>query len=270
MSNCRTRMAIEHRKPEVDLEKRILRGVVAMTDRLASDGAIVLMPGLDTKDRFEGNPIVQAKHARAGDMSARPDVIGRAIEIERGEHELVFEVQFADTELGREYAYLYGLNPEREVFMRAWSGGFRVIASDFLSPDTAKAQYPAQWDEAVFADLPTYVQARIQVVTRSSLTEFSAVGRGADKAALTRALRGGCRAAGDVIAAQEHDDLEAMLARAFAAAYQSAPIQRDLEDIRRRVLALEGKGASAALRGDTDELRQAIESLTTIARGERA
>lgn len=265
MNNYRTRAAIETRTPEIDLEKRILRGVVAMTDRLASDGGIVLMPGLDTATYYERNPIVQAKHARAGDMSAKADVIGRATAMERTAHELVFEVQFADTELGREYAYLYGLNEKREVFMRSWSGGFRVLASDWLSPETARAQYAEQWDETVFASLPEWMGGRIEVISKSALTEFSAVARGADRQALTRALRGGVRAAADVLAEQEFDSLQTVLTRAMTAS-MSAAWRSDLERIERRVLALEGKGASAALRGDTDELREAIERMTQLIR----
>lgn len=259
------RSEITSKATEIDLEKRILRGVVAMTDKLATDGAIVLMPGLDTKERYEANPIVQAKHARAGDSSARADVIGRAIEMAKGEHDLVFTVQFADTELGREYAYLYGVNAERQAFMRAWSGGFNVRASDFLSASTARAQYAAQWDDAVFDALPSYAGDRIEIVTRSSLSEFSAVGRGADKAALTRALRGGCGAAGDVLAAQDFDNLQEMLIRAMTASV-SAAWQRDLKDFERRLLALEGKGAAAALQGDTAVLRAELESLIHMVR----
>ncbi|MDD5705426.1 MAG: hypothetical protein PHR35_05840 [Kiritimatiellae bacterium] len=265
MSIVRTREAIETRPPEIDLEKRILRGVVAMTDRLASDGAIVLMRGLDTKERFEPNPIVQAKHARSADASAQADVIGRAIELTRGEHELVAVVQFADTQLGREYAYLYGVNPEREVFMRAWSGGFSVRASDFIAAETARQQYAAQWDADVYDALPSWASERIEIVSRSSLSEFSAVGRGADKAALTRALRNGCRAAGDVIAAQDADDLRQMLAAALAPIVP-ASLKRDLESIEGRLLALEGKGAAAVLQGNTAELRAELESLMQMVR----
>lgn len=263
-TSVRIRTAIENKAPDVDIEKRILRNVVVMTDKLASDGAIVLMSGLDTKDRFESNPIVQAKHARAGDMSPQADVIGRAIDLTRGEHELVSEVQFADTDLGREYAYLYGVNPEKEVFMRAWSGGFRVLTSDLLEVDAVKDQYAAQWDQAQFDQFPSWMD-RVEIVRASSLTEFSAVGRGADKAALTRALRDGVRAAGDVIANQDFENLQAMLQRAVMAS--AAPAWRmDLERINRRLLALEGKGTSAALQGDTDELRAEIEKLTAMIR----
>ena len=266
--NMRTRVAIDTKAPDIDLEKRILRNVVAMTDRLASDGAIVLLPGLDTAEHYEGNPIVQAKHGRAAGTSAKADVIGRAIEMVRTEHELIFTVQFADTELGRDYSYLYGVNPEREVYMRAWSGGFTVLAADLLAAETAMAQYPAQWDKSVFESLPQYARQQVEIVRRATLTEFSAVGRGADKAALTRALRDGCRAAGDVLAGQDIDDLQAMLTRALGAA-ESASLVREIDSIRRRVQALEGKGASAALQRDSDELRRAIEELTQIVRGMR-
>lgn len=259
----KTRMAVASKTPEIDLQKRILRQVIFLTDRLASDGGIVLMDGVDLAERYLPNPIVQAKHAMASGTNQTADVIGRSIEILPGAHEIIATVQFADTALGRDYAYLYGVNPEKEVYMRAWSAGFNVLESEMLSGNLAQKRYPEQWDSKQFEMLPSWLQDRIEIDTRTMVTEFSAVARGADRNCLTRAANDGCKTAGELIARVEFDDLREMFASINR---MVAVFPEELARLNRRLLAIEGKGASAALDGDTDELRAELCKLTEMAR----
>jgi hypothetical protein len=231
-----------------------VRSVIA-TRLLARDGGIVLPSGILTKF-FEQNPVVLARHAQNEDSSS--PVIGRSLGLLANERGMESVTQFADTELGREYAYLYGVNPMKEVFMRAWSFGWRTLAQEWWTRERAQQFLGADWDEETAAGLE-----QVWVAVQSEMHEYSAVPVGADRAALSRAFGAGVRTAGQLIVGL--DLAEAQREIAQLKFIQGETSQR-FAKLEAQLQAQISHGAAAADPGDSAEVLAAIRELTALAR----
>lgn len=244
--------------PEIDVSKRSIKACVA-TQMLARDGGIVLLNGVDLR-AFKLNPVVQALHGMSDDI--RSPVIGRAADVTVHGININATTLFADTELGREYAYLYGVNEKKEVFMRAWSFGWTTLDMDFVSLDEARTMLGAAWDEATVPQVCRRY-GEVWVARKSEMLEYSAVPVGADRAALSRAFAQNIRTAGTLVA-----DID--LKEAQAAIDELRKNNRDLaarcdrfdEDIK----ALRSEGSAAAARGDSAGLVEAIRAMCATAK----
>lgn len=250
------------RPVECDVEKRRLLNAIFATTGLASDGAIILPTGIDVA-RFQENAVITDRHvnlpgAPATDQAAA--VIGNADNLERTSLELVAEVQFADTERGREYAHLYGCNAEKRAYMRAWSIEGNFMEAQPISWDVARKLADKYWDQPL-ADRMQKAGARPRVCTRFLLKMVAAVPNGADRHALTRACREGNQVAGELVARMDFD----------LAGMELADLKKKLNESDERIVRLEqelqalrGEGASAAARGDSEAILQAVRELLKI------
>jgi HAMP domain-containing protein len=246
--------------PEIDLEQRTVRAVV-MTRLLARDGGIV-MPGGIILRHYQANSVVLAMHGSGLDRNS--PVIGRSLSLAVDPAGMTSLTQFAETDLGREYAYLYGVNPKREVYMRGWSFAWRTIELDWLDHVEAKAFLGRDWDDDAYAASP---YERVWVARRSEMHEYSAVAVGADREALSRAYGDGIRAAGEMVTEIDCREIAAELAdvRDELNNFQGET-KRIVQELEQQLKALRRDGAAAAARGDTAELRERLRDLVTIAR----
>lgn len=256
---------LSERPPQVDLEQRILRNVVPVTAGLASDGWIIVPAGIDL-DGFRANPIVTRRHLmQTGDAivsDERPVVIGRALNPRLNSGELVTDVQFPDTDLGRDYAYLYGVNPAREVYMRAWSIEGPILERGAVNFEEARKLAGEYWDE-ITAERVRNRQTQVNVAVRFAMLAFAAVPAGADKHALTRAYRAGVATAGDIVARMDLQDAGALLAEVGAMMKNQEARMARLEQ---ELKALRGEAASAAARGDSEAILREARALVDMAR----
>lgn len=241
--------------PEIDLEQRTVRAQI-VTKLLARDGGIVLPEGINASF-FQQNPVVQALHGMADEL--RSPVIGRSIALAVNAAGMESVTQFADTELGREYAYLYGVNPQKEVFMRAWSFGWRTLSQVWISEGEAKELLGSAWDEQAYAASPF---ERVWVAQKSEMLEYSAVAVGADRAALSRAYADGNRAAGAAVAQMDFRECSALieLLRDDYANLRDEHARR-IRKIEEDLMALRRDGTAAAARGDTAGLLEGLRML---------
>jgi len=251
--------------PDMDLENRILRNVVVATEQLASDGMIIIASGISLVD-FLANPTVTAKHGYA--MTAESTTIARALKITQANRMLVSEVQFAETDLGKEYAYLYGLNEKKEVFMRAWSIEGPVVESESWDFKRAKEYLGKDWNEEQAALISRW-STTIQAATKMVMKTFSAVEVGADRGALTRAYSDGVKVAGELVARMDLGNAEKQIAdlrsqlEAMKRSMETEFLRMELAVLTKQTLALGSDGAAAAARGDTAELLQELHALRT-------
>ncbi len=177
-------------QPTIDREQRTIRAQVA-TRALARDGGILQTENC-ILDYYRGNPVVQFRHGFTND---RMPVVGRCLELIPTELGLDAVIQFADTELGKESAYLYGLNDAEEVYCRGWSFGWETLRYEFWTVADARRYVPSSlWDERLVQDDPG--DRGIWVATLSEMTEFSVVPVGADRHGLSRAFGEGIQTAG--------------------------------------------------------------------------
>ena len=244
------------RAPDVDVEQRILRGITVATRALAADGYILEPSGIE----FEGylrDPQVRAMHIAGDRGEGRSPVIGRALAFAVGDRELLSEAQFADTELGREYAYLYGVNPAREVYMRAWSVNVNLLESRPVGRDEALRLAGDLWDEEVARKMAAEGRS-VVYAPRSRMVEYSAVVTGADRHALTRAWTGGVSTAGHILAEL---DLAEALDQIADLKQSQRNLTSQLEGIENDLQALRRDGAAAAARGDTAEILDLLNGL---------
>jgi hypothetical protein len=243
---------------EIDLERRVVRGAIG-TDGIADDGAVILLAGVDFS-RYLQNPVVCARHARAGMAQdgggdARPQVIGRCLGIAVAGGEIVAETQFADTPLGAEWGWLYGINPAREVYMRAWSMRAEIVESETWGMDRLRRHLGTRFDEG---RLPSDVRRTrtALAVLRSDFLEYSCVEIGGDRAALTRAHGDGCALAGELVLRMDLTEARAALAAQG----------REMDVLRERVRGIEelvrGRdGRAAATPNDTALILDRLHSL---------
>jgi hypothetical protein len=246
--------------PEMDLEQRILRRVVVATRRLASDGWIIEPMGIDLS-RYVENPIVTADHDPVTGKIG--EVIGRSLSLERDTLGLISATQFADTEKGREYAYLYGLNAKKEVFMRAWSIEGSILARASLSFGQAQSLLGPLWDQNMADILRAKGATAVSIADKFLMRTYAATGVGADRGALTRACGEGVRVAGELVATLDLVEIRRemnLLRKEFTT---------KIETFEQQLLALRGDGAAAAARGDTAELLDQLRELSELAREKR-
>lgn len=246
--------------PTIDKEKRTIRNTVT-TRLLARDGGIVKPEGIITRF-FEQNPVVQALHGR-GDTRNSP-VIGKSLGLEVTPRGMESVTQFADTELGREYAYLYGINDKGEVFMRAWSFGWNSLEVERWSLDQAKSYLGNDWDESVLSVFDKRMND-VWVSVRSEMLEYSAVAVGADREGLSRAFAGNVRMAGELITAL---DLEAARSEICALKNNTNELTARCDLFEQKIQALSREGSEAARRGDSSALLEEIKSLVRLVKGE--
>jgi len=243
---------------EVDVPNRILRRAQFATRRIASDGGIVMPEGLDVH-YFEQNPVVLARHGLSD--SAEPPIIGRSLSVQRNHLGLESATQFADTALGREYAYLYGVNAEREVYARGWSFGWTTTDLEWWDLDVARAWLGRDWDEA---SVPPWVMrdGQVWVAKRAILNEYSAVPLGADKAALSRAyMDKGVPLAGRMVAAMD-------LAEARDLLGQVRDVVGRVDRLEEQLKALSRDDAPAARQGDSGALLAEIRAVVREWKGQ--
>jgi len=248
-------------EPEIDVAERTVRAVIA-TRLLARDGGIILPDGIVTRF-FEQNPVVQAQHGMSDEL--RSAVIGRSLGLKRDARGVESVTQFADTELGREYAYLYGVNEEKEIYMRGWSFGWRTLEMAFWSLKQAREFLAEDWNEDVVSGLMANLD-EVWVAKRCEMTEYSAVAVGADREALSRAFGDGVRTAGELITdmdLREATRLVGELRREVD--HNNARIRKAERDIQ----ALRGEGASAAARGDSEAIARELRGMVRGVRREQ-
>ena len=245
--------------PNIDLEQRTIESVIT-TRAIARDGGVVLPRGIDTR-HFEANPVVQARHGHGAGPKAM--VVGRSLGLSRTERGMSSITQFANTELGREYAYLYGVNEEQEVFMRAWSFGWMPLELDYWNLAQARLNLGEDFDEAVLSTFDLR-HDEVWVSVRSEMHEYSAVEVGADRGALSRAWNNGVRVAGELVAQLDLRNAETELAKLRSnqeeLAGQVDRLQQDMQALRR-------DGAAAVTRGDTAELLERITRMAELVKG---
>jgi polyhydroxyalkanoate synthesis regulator phasin len=259
-----TATAPETWSPDVDLDRRVLRNAAFGTTGLAADGIIILPSGMSLATYIR-NPIVTARHmlipGEPIKQDAEPIVIARTLKIHADDWELHGdEVQFADNDLGRQYAYLYGVNPDREAYMRMWSTEVFRIESTGATFEQARRISGKYWDENIAARVASATRG-VRVWTKTDLAGVSVAALGADRGALTRAANAGVVLAGELVARidlsearTEVADLKRMISE------NSGRIDR----IEKQIQALGRDGASAATRGDSEALLKEIRALRAL------
>lgn len=242
-------------QPDIDLEGRQMTFRVT-TRLLARDGGIVLPEGIVTK-WYESNPVVGIRHMLADWDSPRPLVAGRALTLERDARGMSSRMQFADSELGREWGYLYGLNPEGEVYMRAVSFAWSTMARETWTIDEAREYLGEDWDEDAVPEMSRRYN-EVWVAKRSEMHEYSLVEVGADREALSRALSDGVRTAGEILTRM---DLGAARREIDNLKQEGAQTGKRLAKLEADLQALAGDGAEAARRGDSSALLGQVREL---------
>jgi len=247
---------------EVDVAKRILKRARIMTNGIASDGGIVIPSGISVRF-YEQNPQVFLRHG-CTDNVAFP-VVGRSLGLTPSATGMESVTQFADDPdgLGRQIAYLYGVNEENEVYSRGWSFAWKTLEREWWSLSQARDYLGDAYDEDLVPD-EALESGQIWVVARCAMNEYSAVPLGADRKALSRAYSDkGIRLAGEIIARM---DLESATREVADLKTQSEVDRKRLDKLEQDILALSRDGASAAARGDTDAVRSALEEMLSAVR----
>lgn len=104
----------------IDAEKRQITGV-ASSEIIDRDGEIVSIEAIKRAvPAYMQNPVILAAHKHRTD-SGRSPVVGSVVAYKFQRKDFIITVQFADTELGREYWELY-----KNKHQRAFSMGFGV------------------------------------------------------------------------------------------------------------------------------------------------
>jgi hypothetical protein len=242
--------------PEIDLEKRTIRSRI-MTKLIARDGGIIKPEGIISRF-FEANPVVLAIHGFGDEL--RSPVIGKSLGLERADVGMDSVTQFAETDLGREYGYLYGVNPKKEVFMRAWSFGWATLQMEWWNREEAKSYLGSLWDEDTAARLDT-----IWVAVKSEMHEYSAVAVGSDREALSRAFSDGVRAAGELISEMDlgeaKREIRALQERLDTFGKSQGEVRSIVERLQKDMQALRDDGAAAVSRGDSAALLQELRAI---------
>jgi hypothetical protein len=239
-------------KVETDVKNRILKRAVFVTRYIATDGGIVLPAGINVKP-YADNPVVLSMH---GHGAAFP-VVGRSLGLKGTADGMESVTQFADTAIGRELAYLYGVNEAGEVYARGWSFGWDNVAVETWTLDRALATVPDQDPETI----PAWVRRmnEVWVAVKSVMNEYSAVPLGADRKALSRAWSANVDLAGRMLASLDLDDAQNELAAMRAKMEsQGAMIERLEKDVQ----ALRRDGPAAVTRGDSAEVLEQVRRLS--------
>lgn len=238
---------------EVDVASRTLKRALFVTRAIASDGMIVVPDGINVRF-FQENPVVLAIHGRTDKFP----VCGRSLGMKGTREGMESVTQFADTELGRELAYLYGVNEKREVYARGWSFAWSTKKYETWTVEHAKQWLGADWDPAL---VPEWVVRNdmVDVVLECVMNEYSAVPLGADKKALSRAYgEAGNRTAAAWLADLDLTEALDLIRRLER---QGETNKRKLEQLEQDIQALRRDGASAATRGDSDAILRELDGM---------
>ena len=238
----------------IDIKKRTIENVVT-TKLLARDGGIVIPEGIITRF-FVENPVVCALHCRA--VESRSPVVGRSLGLVKYALGMSSTTQFADTELGREYAYLYGINEAAEVYMRAFSFGWSTLDVQYWTLDQAKQYLASDWDEEILSVWDKRMN-EVWVATRSEMHEYSVVPVGADRESLSRAFGENIRVAGELITSL---DLQEATTEITTLRNKQQLTERKLSDLEKKIQALSRDGSAAAERGDSAAFLEEVRSLS--------
>lgn len=244
---------------EVDVENRILKRAVVMTRNIASDGGIIMPEGINAKF-FESNPVVLLMHG----FTAEFPVVGRALNVAVTRDGMEASVQFADTILGRDIAYLYGVNADAATYARGWSFGWDTMERETWTLDEARQWLGSDYDDDL---VPAFVKRHreVWVAKKTMMNEFSAVALGADRKALSRAYsERGIRLAGELVTEMDlgeaRRDLAELKKEREADARKIAHLERDVQ-------ALLSDDASAARQRDSEAVLREIRDITKNIRG---
>jgi hypothetical protein len=249
---------IAERPVDCDVEKRILRGIVFVTRAIASDGGVVLPSGLRT-DVFQAGGEVLARHALS--TEARALTIGRPLALRMTDRFGEMEAQFADTELGREYAYIYGCNAEKLPYARGWSFGWDDIETAVWGLAEARRELGEDYDPDLVPQ-DTLKKRSVWVVKRGLLKEVSATPRRADVRALTRAWEtGGIREAARLAHELQLDEAMETIA---ALRNQRELDQQRIAELSRDVAALRGAASPSAALGDDGGIVRELAALRDL------
>lgn len=254
------------RPVKADTEKGILYDAVFATTGLASDGWIMLPSGVDLA-RYAKNAIVTVRHVvGSGPLAGagtKPIVIANAINLRATDTELVADVQFARTQDGYEWGYLYGVNAEKQAFMRAWSIEGNILERASVNWPKAKTIAGSYWDENQ-ATILRKKQTMVNVAMRLDLQLVAAVSVGADRGALTRAAQDGNHVADEVIARIDlrtaSEELAVVKTKLTETDARIGKLEADIQ-------ALRSDGASAAARGNSEAVLSEVRLLRQIISG---
>lgn len=238
--------------PSVNVENRTIDADVA-TRLLARDGGILLPDGIDTR-AFAQNPNVLVMH---GFLEGVFPIAGRCTALVQSARGIMATTQFAETRLGEEIGYLYGVNPKKEVYCRGWSFGWRSYETDWISIDEAKALLGSDFDPTTVD--PSIERNGVWVCKRGEMHEYSPVPVGADRAGLSRAYKDGVDTAAAFIAdfdlKEARQQIRDMRDNATVTEGKVAKLEREWNALRR-------DEAAAAARGDTAAFVEALRELT--------
>lgn len=249
---------------DVDVSERVIRSAI-ITDRIAADGVMVLPEGTDTADYLR-NPVVLAQHGLA--FPGRSSAIGRCLglELEPGSAALVATTQFADTPQGREWAYLYGLNPEGTVYVRGWSARMEILRGERWAAARAAARLGQRFRADAIPPDQAGRRDWVSVATGTRLIEYSAVEVGADPDALTRcAQETGNEVAARIALQSQLEELRQVVQRTH-----QEKLLASLRDLTRELSAITGDDATAAADGNAVALLAAAKELVSLAQGQEA
>lgn len=99
---------------QFDDEQLIIRGIIGSTEAIDRSGDIIVQEGWELEN-YKKNPVILYGH----DASALP--VGKALEVNVVGTQLMFDVQFADTDFGKDVYRLV-----KNGFLNAFSVGFRT------------------------------------------------------------------------------------------------------------------------------------------------
>jgi len=248
---------------EVDVPQRILKRAHFVTRGIASDGGIIVPEGINTT-YFEQNPVVMLSHGWA---DAPFPVVGRSLGLTAADNGMDSVTQFADDPdgLGRQLAYLYGVNEDKAVYARGWSFSWDTQEFETWTLDHAKEYLGKDYDDNL---VPPHVKRwdEVWVVLRCVMNEYSCVPLGADKMALSRAHKDkGIDLAGRWVANLDITEARAELTKL----QQNIRNHETIFAIRKltaKLQALSRDGAAAAERGDSAEVLHAVRDLVRLAK----
>lgn len=169
----------------IDKEARTLTAVASFLS-IDRDNEVILPKAFDLGS-FKDNPVIMAGHTyHTSDGS--PTVIGKALSIQRKKDQLVFKMEFADTDLAEEYWKLYSGG-----FMRAFSVGFIPFSGGW---ETDKEKIRELLSSAG-ANLD--LDSIYRVYTKVELIEISAVAIPSNRESLVMASAKGIDLAGKML-----------------------------------------------------------------------
>lgn len=241
-------ITIKTTEPDIDLDNRILRNVVFMTAAIARDGLMLLVDKMRT-DMFLKDPQVLGRHQVN---------IGRAIDLVITKFDVMASVQFADNQLGRDLAYIYGVNEQKEVFARGWSGSADIVDDEIWEIKRAQKYLGDLYDEEL---IPRWIlrSGQVRVVTRSVLEEFSTTPKRADIHALTRAFtEHKIETAGKIVREIQTIEAEELIAELQR---QREIDQERITSIERDIKVLRGEEPSPAMLDDCEGIVRELKLL---------